>query len=203
MFLGVILPFATANAHQFGATTGSVVAAMVAPHVFSWLVAVYGLYHNVEGDVIGWIWEDVFAWSYTPLKGGLYGAIIIAALSFGVLLMAPRLLFPDAGPSGVTGFLITYLGVSGLAWNAGAYVLTRTAGPASSYAVSVALAVYVVNAIYITIVARSRAHLSLGLNGFLPLLLVLASLIAGLIHDHLHSSRQVAAPQGRTRAARK
>ncbi len=202
MILSVVIPFFVLNSDRFGVPSGSALAVAAAPHVFSWLVAVFGLYHNVEGDVIGWIREDVFAWSYTPLKGGLYGAIIVSSLLQLLLLFAPHVV-TDIVPSGVTGFLITYNGVSGLAWTAGAYVLTRTAGPVSSYALSVALAVYVVNAIYITLVARVRANLAVGIKSVLPLLLVLASLIAGLIHDSLHSSRQVAAAQNRTRAARK
>jgi hypothetical protein len=173
---------------------------MVGPHVFSWLAAVYGLYHNVEGDVIGWIREDVFAWSYTPLKGGLYGATIGGALAHGAFLIAPNLV-TSAVPAGMTGFLMTYLGVSGLAWGAAGYLMTRTAGPATCYAVSVAMSAYMVNAIYITMVARSRAHMSLSIGGFLPQLLCLASLIAGLIHDHLHSSKQVAANQAKKRVS--
>jgi hypothetical protein len=157
----------------------------------------------VEGDVIGWLRDDVFAWSYTPLKGGLYGAIIISTVVYLLVLFAPHLVTNVDVGDAVTRFLLRYSAVAGLAYSAATYVFVRTAGPVSSYALTIALLAYGFNATHISLVARARANLPHGIRAVVPLLLVLASFVASLIHDHLHSSKQVAAANNRRRAAAK
>lgn len=105
------------------------------------VAALYALYHNVEGAIGEWLAEDVFAWSYTPLKGGLYGGIIVVSVQALVLMFAPHLLLPTPlAPH--TVFLSSFLGVVAAAYAAFSYIVVRTAGPVTSYGLTYALGAY-------------------------------------------------------------
>jgi len=178
------------------------------------LLSAKALYDDVEGDIKGWL-KDEFAWSYTPLKGGLYLTVMhlltlghMDAFFFHRVFGSYLLPDPKDGPAygwhsdfgaayvQAAGFIFITIGIV-------AYFIVRASDDGTARVLSYVFLGF--NAIgFVLLDQWFEPAKKLGVTElpiFMPLMsmAMFAGQCAALYHDHVHSKGKSSPKRGRKR----
>lgn len=161
---------------------------------------------DCDGDIVSWLREDVFTKSYTPIKGGLYGAVLVFIAIAGLFFFRPQAVGIGSDNAAfatpTAQLMMTFVATTSVAFSGAVYIFTRTSGPYSSAAALAVFGAFSLSSFLVvqhqrTLVARG---LSASPGAVVHSLILLALVVAGFIHHAVHNKSHAA---GASASARK